>query len=98
MVMNPEIYVAHWQKQLASAKRQLSYFEKGMRWKTQGVDRTDAHVAMLKRTISQIEKLLAKFSAAAELGSRGGKARAERMSPERRAEIARKAAATRWAR
>jgi len=35
-------------------------------------------------------------SAAQELGARGGKARAERMSPERRAEIARKAAAKRW--
>jgi hypothetical protein len=35
-------------------------------------------------------------SAAAEMGRRGGKARAENMSPERRAEIARKAAATRW--
>ncbi len=35
-------------------------------------------------------------SAAAELGRRGGKARAARMSPERRAEIARKAAAKRW--
>ncbi len=37
-------------------------------------------------------------SAAAELGSRGGKARAARMSPERRAEIARKAAKERWGR
>jgi len=37
-------------------------------------------------------------SAAAELGSRGGKARAARMSPELRREIAKKAAAKRWAR
>jgi general stress protein YciG len=35
-------------------------------------------------------------SAAQELGSRGGKARAARMTPERRAEIARKAAEKRW--
>jgi hypothetical protein len=35
-------------------------------------------------------------SAAAELGARGGKARAAKMTPARRAEIARKAAATRW--
>ena len=35
-------------------------------------------------------------SAAAQLGSLGGKKRAENMSPERRAEIARKAAAKRW--
>jgi hypothetical protein len=35
-------------------------------------------------------------SAAAELGRRGGNARAKNMTPERRAEIARVAAATRW--
>lgn len=37
-------------------------------------------------------------SAAAELGRKGGQKRAENMTPERRAEIARKAAAKRWAR
>lgn len=35
-------------------------------------------------------------SAAASLGSLGGKARAEKMSPERRAQIAKDAAAARW--
>lgn len=35
-------------------------------------------------------------SAAAQLGSKGGKKRAENMTPERRAEIAKKAAAARW--
>jgi hypothetical protein len=35
-------------------------------------------------------------SAAAALGRRGGKARAAAMTPERRAEIARKAAIKRW--
>jgi hypothetical protein len=35
-------------------------------------------------------------SAAAELGSRGGKARAAKMTPERRREIAKKAAKTIW--
>ena len=35
-------------------------------------------------------------NAAAQLGSKGGKARAEKMSPERRAEIARLAAEKRW--
>jgi hypothetical protein len=38
----------------------------------------------------------AKNQAAAELGRAGGKKRAEGMTPERRAEIARKAAAKRW--
>lgn len=35
-------------------------------------------------------------SAAAEMGRKGGKARAESMSPERRAEIAKIAAEKRW--
>lgn len=35
-------------------------------------------------------------SAAAELGRKGGKKRAENMTPERRSEIAKKAAAKRW--
>jgi hypothetical protein len=35
-------------------------------------------------------------SAAAQLGRKGGKARAEKLSKEQRAEIARNAAAKRW--
>lgn len=37
-------------------------------------------------------------SAAAQLGKLGGAARAKAMTPERRAEIAQKAAKTRWTR
>ena len=37
-----------------------------------------------------------KNKAAVELGRKGGKARAAKLSKERRAEIARKAAASRW--
>ena len=37
-----------------------------------------------------------KDPAAKALGSKGGKKRAENMTPERRAEIARKAAESRW--
>lgn len=37
-----------------------------------------------------------KDPAAVELGRKGGKVRADAMSPERRAEIAKKAAAKRW--
>ncbi len=37
-----------------------------------------------------------KDEAAQAMGKRGGKARAAAMTPERRAEIARKAAAKRW--
>lgn len=36
------------------------------------------------------------LSAAQELGSKGGKKRAENMTPERRSEIAKKAASKRW--
>lgn len=39
-----------------------------------------------------------KNEAAAELGRKGGSARAKAMTPEQRAEIAKKAAATRWKR
>jgi hypothetical protein len=49
-------------------------------------------------TGEETEELDPAKSAAAELGSRGGKARAARMTPERRREIARKAAAKRWGR
>jgi hypothetical protein len=35
-------------------------------------------------------------SAAAELGAKGGKARADKLTKEQRAEIARKGAASRW--
>ncbi|HEV7264492.1 MAG TPA: hypothetical protein VGN83_06180 [Falsiroseomonas sp.] len=38
----------------------------------------------------------AKDEAAAAMGRKGGKARADAMTPERRAEIARKAATARW--
>ena len=37
-----------------------------------------------------------KDQAAREMGKRGGKARADAMTPERRAEIAKAAAASRW--
>ena len=39
-----------------------------------------------------------KDKAAQSMGRKGGKARAEKMSPERRREIAEKAAAKRWKR
>ncbi len=39
-----------------------------------------------------------KDKAAVELGRKGGKARAKKMTPERRREIARKAARARWRR
>ncbi len=47
-------------------------------------------------TGEEAEELDSAKSAAAELGRRGGKARAAKMTPARRVEIARKAAAKRW--
>jgi hypothetical protein len=58
------------------------------------------HVA--KIATGEIEEALppddGKDPAAKALGAKGGKARAKAMTPERRAEIARKAAAKRWKR
>jgi hypothetical protein len=48
-------------------------------------------------TGEETEEIDSVKSAAAELGSRGGKARAAKMTAERRSEIAKKAAAKRWA-
>ena len=47
-------------------------------------------------TGEEAEVLDAFKSAAAELGSRGGKARAKSLSKKKRAEIAKKAAKKRW--
>jgi hypothetical protein len=47
-------------------------------------------------TVGRIAKKPTLNSAAAELGSKGGKARAAAMTKKRRAEIAKKAAAARW--
>jgi hypothetical protein len=47
-------------------------------------------------TGEETEELDSAKSAAAELGSRGGKARAAKMTPEARVAVARKAAKARW--
>jgi hypothetical protein len=47
-------------------------------------------------TGEETEEMNSVRSAAADLGSRGGKARAARMSREQRQEIARKASLSRW--
>jgi hypothetical protein len=53
-------------------------------------------IMVAKIATGEIEETLEPRSAAAELGSKGGKARAEKMTAERRAEVARKAAQKRW--
>jgi hypothetical protein len=70
---------------------------KGPRGEKRPADVIGAAVKVMRiATGEEAEELDAVKSAAAELGARGGKARAARMTPERRAEIARKAAASRW--
>jgi len=47
-------------------------------------------------TGEETEELDPVKSAAAELGARGGKARAQNLSPQQRSEAARRAARSRW--
>ena len=70
---------------------------KGPRGEKRPADAIGLAVMIGKIATGEIEDTTAATkSAAAQLGSLGGKKRAENMTPERRAEIARKAAAKRW--
>lgn len=53
-------------------------------------------VHVLRIATGEVEETLPERSAAAELGSKGGKARAAKLSKAKRAEIAKKAAKARW--
>lgn len=53
-------------------------------------------VHVMRIATGEVEETSKAKSAAAELGKLGGQARANRLSKERRAEIARKAAKARW--
>lgn len=70
---------------------------KGPRGEKRPADAIGRAVLIAKIATGEIEDERETLSsAAAELGRKGGKKRAENMTPERRAEIARKAAASRW--
>lgn len=70
---------------------------KGPRGEKRPADAIGLAVMIGKIATGEIEdEREAASSAAAQLGRLGGKKRAENMTPERRAEIARKAAAKRW--
>ena len=70
---------------------------KGPRGEKRPADAIGLAVMIGKIATGEIEdEVDATKSAAAQLGSLGGKKRAANMTPERRAEIARKAAAARW--
>lgn len=70
---------------------------KGPHGEKRPADAIGRAVMIAKIATGEIEDERGLSSAAAELGRKGGKKRAENMTPERRAEIARLAAAKRWA-
>lgn len=69
---------------------------KGPRGEKRPADAIGAAVMIGRIATGEIEDEGELSSAAAELGRKGGKARAAKMTPERRAEIARNAAKKRW--
>ena len=70
---------------------------KGPRGEKRPADAISRAVMVAKIATGEIEdEREALSSAAAELGRKGGQKRAAAMPPERRAEIARKAARARW--
>jgi hypothetical protein len=71
---------------------------KGPRGEKRPADVIGAAVKVMRIATGEETEELTVKSAAAELGSRGGKARAAKLSKKKRAEIARKAAAKRWGR
>jgi hypothetical protein len=69
---------------------------KGPRGEKRPADAIGRAIMVAKIATGEIEEDRELSSAAAELGRKGGKKRAENMTPERRKEIAQKAAAKRW--
>lgn len=70
---------------------------KGPRGEKRPADANAGAMMFAKISISEIEDEREELaSAAAQLGRKGGKARAANLTKEQRAEIAKKAAAKRW--
>ncbi len=69
---------------------------KGPRGEKRPADVIGAAVKVMRIATGQESEEIAIKSAAAELGSRGGKARAKSLSKKKRAEIAQRAAKARW--
>ena len=70
---------------------------KGPRGEKRPADAIGRAVHIAKIATGEVDDERELSSAAAELGRKGGKKRAENMAPERRVEIAKAAAAKRWA-
>jgi hypothetical protein len=69
---------------------------KGPRGEKRPADVIGNAVKVMRIATGEEEEVLPPRSAAAELGSKGGKARAKKLTKEQRMKIARKAAAARW--
>jgi hypothetical protein len=84
---------------ILAAKHYIMTMPKGPRGEKRPADAIGAAVKVMKIATGEIAEEAAPEpmkSAAAELGRRGGLARAANLSKKRRTEIARKAAKTRW--
>ena len=64
----------------------------------EGVRAGEDDVTLAQRLLPGLDLVLERKQAAAALGRVGGRARADKLSPKRRAEIARRAAEARWGR
>lgn len=51
-------YIADVKASRAAAQKQLDQFKKGMRFFTNGVERTDAHIKHLTKVVESYDKLL----------------------------------------
>jgi hypothetical protein len=71
---------------------------KGPRGEKRPADVIGNAVKVMRIATGEEEEVLPERSAAAEMGSKGGKARAAMLSKKRRSEIAKAAAAQRWRR
>ena len=69
---------------------------KGPHGEKRPADAIGRAIMVAKIATGEIEEDIAISTAAAEMGRKGGKKRAENMSAARRKEIAKKAAAKRW--
>ena len=72
---------------------------KGPKGEKRPADVVGAAVKVMKIATGEVEEDIddGKSKAAVELGRKGGRARAAKLSKKRRSEIAKKAAASRWA-
>ncbi len=81
---------------MLTAKHTENTMPKGPKGEKRPADVIGNAVKIMRIATGEEEDITTPASAAATLGKLGGAARARNMTPERRAEIAKKAAAKRW--